>query len=193
MLDRLTIGQKLFALILLLQLVTLGVGSFGWLTQQNILSDFATTYNDRVVCLKQLKQAGDSYAVNIVDAAHKLRAGSMSDSDFLHGLDAAQATLKQQWGSYRATYLTDEEKGLADAAETAMHNADGQIRQLRQIVQGHDQTALQQFVGQEPLPCHRSHLQPHRCADRPASCVWRQKTLPNPNSTPASSPSCPCC
>ncbi len=152
MLDRLTIGQKLFALILLLQLVTLGVGSFGWLTQQNILTDFATTYNDRVVCLKQLKQAGDSYAVNIVDAAHKLRAGSMSNSDFLHGLDAAQATLKQQWGSYRATYLTDEEKGLADAAEAAMHNADGQIRQLRQIVQGHDQTALQQFVDKSLYP-----------------------------------------
>lgn len=150
--SRFTIGQKLFALILLLQLITLGVGSFGWLTQQRILADFATTYNDRVVCLKQLKLAGDSYAVSIVDGAHKLRAGAINDSDFLHGLDTAQATLKQQWGDYRATYLTDEEKGLADAAEVAMHNADGSVQHLRQIVQSHDQPALQQFVDKDLYP-----------------------------------------
>jgi len=150
--DRLTIGQKLFALIALLQLITLGVGSFGWLTQQNILADFATTYNDRVVCLKQLKQAGDSYAVNIVDAAHKLHAGSLSQADFLNGLDQAQATLKQQWGDYRATYLTADEKILADQAEQAMHQADASMVRLRQIVQAKDQAALQQFLDKELYP-----------------------------------------
>ncbi|MBA4708305.1 HAMP domain-containing methyl-accepting chemotaxis protein [Aquitalea aquatica] len=150
--DRLTIGQKLFALIALLQLITLGVGSFGWLTQQNILTDFSTTYNDRVVCLKQLKLAGDSYAVNIVDAAHKLHGGKLSPAEFLSGLDQAQATLKQQWGNYRATYLTADEKGLADQAEQAMHQADASILRLRQIVQAKDQAALQQFLDKDLYP-----------------------------------------
>jgi methyl-accepting chemotaxis protein len=150
--DRLTIGQKLFALIALLQLITLGVGSFGWLTQQNILTDFSTTYKDRVVCLKQLKLSGDSYAVNIVDAAHKLHGGSLSQTDFLSGLDQAQATLKQQWGNYRSTYLTADEKILADQAEQAMQQADARILRLRQIVQSKDQAALQQFLDKELYP-----------------------------------------
>ncbi|MBV8680290.1 MAG: MCP four helix bundle domain-containing protein [Aquitalea sp.] len=150
--DRLTIGQKLFALILLLQLITLGVGSFGWFTQQNILADFATTYNDRVLCLKQLKLAGDSYAVNIVDGAHKLHSGTLSSSDFLTGLDKAQATLKQQWGDYRSTYLTADEKVQADQTEQAMHQADATVVHLRQIVQANDQAALQQFLDKDLYP-----------------------------------------
>ncbi len=156
MLTRLTIGQRLFALIMLLQLVTVIVGGYGWYTQQRILDDFATTYNDRVICLKQLKTVGDGYAVSIVDGAHKLRAGVMTPEALLQGLDQSQAALKKEWGDYRATYLTSEEKTLADQAESAMRQADGTVQHLRAIAQSRDAAALAQFVDKEMYP----HIDP---------------------------------
>ena len=109
MFNRLTIAQRLSALVVALLAIPILIGLFGQHAQQGILDDFATTYNDRVVCLKQLKIVADSYAVGIVDGAHKLQAGSIN-ADSFGGLASSQAALKKQWSDYRATYLTAEEK-----------------------------------------------------------------------------------
>ncbi|MCD5360479.1 methyl-accepting chemotaxis protein [Chromobacterium aquaticum] len=152
MFNRLTIAQRLSALVVALLAIPILIGLFGQHAQQGILDDFATTYNDRVVCLKQLKIVADSYAVGIVDGAHKLQAGSISADSFLGGLASSQAALKKQWSDYRATYLTAEEKTLADQAETAMRHADASVARLKTLAQSGDRTALQHFLDKEMYP-----------------------------------------
>ncbi|MCD4483530.1 methyl-accepting chemotaxis protein, partial [Chromobacterium vaccinii] len=152
MFNSLTIAQRLAVMVCALLAIPLLVGWYGLHTQEGILGDFATTYNDRVVCLKQLKIVGDGYAVGIVDNAQKLRNQSQTTAGFLANLHKAQLDVRQQWGDYRATYLTPEEKKLADQAEAAMANANRSVDKLRQIVQSGDAAALQHYVDREMYP-----------------------------------------
>ncbi|MBP4047694.1 methyl-accepting chemotaxis protein [Chromobacterium violaceum] len=152
MFNTLTIAQRLAVMVCALLAIPVLVGWYGLHTQEGILGDFATTYNDRVVCLKQLKIVGDGYAVGIVDNAQKLRNQSQTVAGFLANLQKAQLEVRQQWGDYRATYLTPEEKRLADQAEAAMANANRSVDKLRQIVQSGDAAALQHYVDREMYP-----------------------------------------
>ncbi|AAQ57944.1 methyl-accepting chemotaxis protein [Chromobacterium violaceum] len=152
MFNTLTIAQRLAVMVCALLAIPVLVGWYGLHTQEGILGDFATTYNDRVVCLKQLKIVGDGYAVGIVDNAQKLRNQSQTVAGFLANLQKAQLDVRQQWGDYRATYLTPEEKRLADQAEAAMANANRSVDKLRQIVQSGDAAALQHYVDREMYP-----------------------------------------
>ncbi|AXE35230.1 methyl-accepting chemotaxis protein [Chromobacterium phragmitis] len=152
MFNALTIAKRLAIMVCALLAIPVLVGWYGLHTQEGILGDFATTYNDRVVCLKQLKTVGDGYAVGIVDNAQKLRNQSQTAAGFLANLQKAQADVKQQWGDYRSTYLTPEEKQLADQAEAAMDNANRSVEKLKQIAQAGDAAALQHYVDQEMYP-----------------------------------------
>lgn len=144
-----------------------------------------------MVCLKQLKIVGDGYAVGIVDNAQKLRNQSQTVAGFLANLQKAQLDVRQQWGDYRATYLTPEEKRLADQAEAAMANANRSVDKLRQIVQSGDAAALQHYVDREMYPrWTRSRSASPRWST--CSCGWPPRNSPNrssarPSATPPTS------
>jgi len=150
--SKLTIGQRLTVLVSVLLLIAMTLGGYGMVTQSSILQDFSTTYHDRVVPLQQLKKVSDGYAISIVDAAHKVRAGSMDKASFLKELDRARDTIRTDWQAYRATYLTDDELKLATEAEAAMKRADGGVDRLRSLVDSGDQAALQAFNDRELYP-----------------------------------------
>jgi methyl-accepting chemotaxis protein len=152
MLPTLTIGQRLTVLVIVLLAIAMTLGSYGMYTQAAILKDFSSTYHDRVVPLQQLKQVSDGYAVSIVDAAHKVRAGALDKASFLKELDRARVQVRQDWQAYRSTYLTDQELQLAGQAEQAMKNADTAVDQLRQLVEAGDTAALQQFNDKQLYP-----------------------------------------
>ncbi|WP_174874449.1 methyl-accepting chemotaxis protein [Vogesella oryzae] len=148
----LTIGQRLGLLLSLLLLIAAVLGGYGMYVQQRILADYSSTYNDRVVPLQQLKQVADGYAVSIVDAAHKLRAGAISRDSFLQSLGAARGSIDQQWQAYRSTLLTDEEQKLVTETEQAMQLANAAVGQLQQLAQADDQAGLQQFNDRKLYP-----------------------------------------
>ena len=150
--SKLTIGQRLTVLVSVLLLIAMTLGGYGMVTQSSILQDFSTTYHDRVVPLQQLKKVSDGYAISIVDAAHKVRAGSMDKASFLKELDRARDTIRTDWQAYRATYLTDDELKLATEAEAAMKRADSGVDRLRSLVDSGDQAALQAFNDRELYP-----------------------------------------
>ena len=150
--SKLTIGQRLTVLVSVLLLIAITLGAYGMVTQSNILHDFSSTYHDRVVPLQQLKKVSDGYAVSIVDAAHKVRAGSMDKAAFLKELDQARGVIATEWQAYRATYLTDAELRLATEAEAAMKRADSGVDKLRSLVDGGDAAALQAFNDRELYP-----------------------------------------
>lgn len=74
-------------------------------------------YNDRVIPLKQLKRVSDDDAVLIIDAVNKANAGVMTGPEALESLKAARERIESTWKEYRSTYLTPEEKQLAEEAD----------------------------------------------------------------------------
>lgn len=110
-----------------------------------MIDAFATTYNDRVVPLQQLKTLSDLYAVNIVATADKVRVHQLDWGAGLRNLAEARKKKADIWQAYVATYLTPEEKQLADQAQQLMQRSDGALDDLQQLFTIKDAIALGQF------------------------------------------------
>ena len=71
---------------------------------------FETVYYDQVVPLNQLKSVADLYAVNIVDASHKVRNGNWTWEEGRRSVEDARAEIDTLWAAYRTTNPTAEER-----------------------------------------------------------------------------------
>ncbi|GGB73067.1 HAMP domain-containing methyl-accepting chemotaxis protein [Blastomonas aquatica] len=141
-----TLKQKLLSCLGLLAAATvLIVGASYWSTKNNAEA-LATILNDRVVPMSDLKVTVDSYAVDIVDAAHKARNGNVSFAEAETTVRNGKSKIAAAWQRYRSTTLTDEEVRLVSAAESQMQRADVQVARLIQILAARDRAALDRFV-----------------------------------------------
>nr|WP_295235044.1 methyl-accepting chemotaxis protein [uncultured Brevundimonas sp.] len=111
-----------------------------------------TIINDRVVPLEQLKIVSDMYAVNIVDTAHKARAGALSFDQAVDHLQEAKAAISKNWNAYKATKLTPREAELVAAAEQKLPAATAATQRLETILADGDQSALTAFVVADLYP-----------------------------------------
>lgn len=150
--NALSVASRLRFVVALFSVALLTVALLGALSFRQINGHFETTYNDRVVPLQQLKVISDMYAVNIVDTAHKTRDGVLSWQQSQQNLLDAQQAIQAQWGSYLATYLTPEEKRLAQAATEAMRPADAATAKLLSLVAQRDHAGLTVFAAKEMYP-----------------------------------------
>ena len=135
----------------LLILMVLLCGSMVFLLQKSN-SAFATTYQDRVIPLKQLKVVADMFAVNVVDTIHKTNAGTLSPADGSAAIATAEAEFSKQWSAYTATHLTAEETALVEQAKTKISNALGVARQASQLMQNGQKEALQALANSQLYP-----------------------------------------
>lgn len=140
---------RLSALVATLLSFLLLVGIAGGIAGTKMMNAFATTYNDRVVPLQQLKTIADMYAVNIVDSTHKVRLQSLSWEEGLKKIDEANQKKSETWRVYRSTFLTPDEKTLGDSAEQLMRDGDISVQKLRDILTRKDAAALEQYAAGE--------------------------------------------
>ncbi|MEI8395204.1 MAG: MCP four helix bundle domain-containing protein [Rhodospirillaceae bacterium] len=119
MLNNLKISAKLAGMQAVLLVLLIAVGVTGIHGMDEIKDGLRTVYEDRTICLVQLSR--------ILDDIHRIRANilrmaatpaSGADAAIQQGLgrisDAEQDSDKQ-WRDYTSSYLTPEEKVLADA------------------------------------------------------------------------------
>lgn len=111
-----------------------------------------TVYNDRVVCLEQLKTISDMYAVNIVDTAHKVRDGGLSWAQGRQNIAESKKRIGEEWKKYTSTYLVPEEKALAGEAASLMTTADDAIAKLSDIMAKEDKESLARFAATRLYP-----------------------------------------
>lgn len=124
----------------------------GWIGLALNHESFRTVYHDRVLPLRQLKAVSDMYAVNVVDAAERVRDGSRSWDDGVASIDRARAEVARQWAAYLATYLTPEETALASQADTLMRRADASVARLKALMAARDAPGLDAYVSHELYP-----------------------------------------
>lgn len=147
-----TIKMKLGLVVAVLSLGCLSIAMFSLFGFKQINAHFETTYNDRVIALQQLKIVSDMYAVNIVDTSHKTRDGALSWQDAAKNITEARKQIRREWDAYMATYLTSEEKGLADQAAASMKVADGVVDKLAALVIEENREELRAFAAKELYP-----------------------------------------
>lgn len=115
-LNNLSIKSRLIFMIGLLSVLLIGVGSYGLANLSESNASLKTVYEDRVIALGQL----DQYARRLLRANWYLALAASDDAKRSEQAGELRDALKQAkdvWAEYKATYLTDEEKALAQQLE----------------------------------------------------------------------------
>lgn len=112
-----TLRAKLIALLGSSLAVATLIGLVGAVSLYYTNLSLGTVYNDRVIPLKQLKLVSDDYAVLIIDAVNKANGGVMTGAEALASVRSARTRIRSTWNEYRATFLTPDEKQLAEEAD----------------------------------------------------------------------------
>jgi methyl-accepting chemotaxis protein len=147
-----TIRVKLLACILLLTAALVSISGFSFYAMREEGEIANSIVADRVLPMEQLKRIGDGYAVEIVDTAHKVRAGAMSPQEGLGHVDKALRSIEAHWNEYVSTTLTAEEKEIADNFAEVRAQADEGVAELRRILAAGDLNALSAFADKKLYP-----------------------------------------
>jgi methyl-accepting chemotaxis protein len=105
-----------------------------------------SVYNERVVATRELKIVSDLYAVNVVDAAHKVNNGNWQWSEGIAALRRAKEGIAEHWAAYLAGEQDAQEKPLVARIQSLQSAADRSVDELLQIMSASDATALDNFV-----------------------------------------------
>ncbi|WP_230533538.1 methyl-accepting chemotaxis protein, partial [Microvirga roseola] len=141
-----SIRTKLLMVLAILAVLLISSVGGGWIGISSMYASINTIYIDRVVPLRDLKVVSDLYAVNIVDASHKVRNNNISWTDALKGVEEARAEIDKRWSAYSVTYMDAEEKALAQDAERLMRTANVAVDKLVAILKRQDHAVLVTFT-----------------------------------------------
>ena len=147
-----SIKTRLLITLSALSALLVAIIAAGWIFLSLSNASISTVFLDRVVPLRDLKAVSDLYGVNIVDTAHKVRAGTLSWSDGIATIETARSGIHQHWQAYVGTYLIDDEKRLVAQAEPLMATADTAAGSLLDIFRTKNKAALEEFVNTKLYP-----------------------------------------
>jgi methyl-accepting chemotaxis protein len=110
-------------------------------------------FDDPVVMTRELKAVADAYGVAIVDASHKVRAGSVAWADGVASVERARATIDAAWSRIVAADVggSDEAAVLAKFA-AAMQRVEPALDELLGILAREDAQALVHFTDHRLYP-----------------------------------------
>ena len=146
------ISTKLYILVFLTSFIILAIGIYGLSNLNTVNSSLESVYKDRVIPLKQLKVISDMYAVNIVDATHKVRNGNIDFKEGERNIKKAKSEIESNWKVYLASNIDPEEQKVADEIQGLMKTSDEAIAALESIIEKEDTEALRKFAIEELYP-----------------------------------------
>ncbi|MFZ6751138.1 methyl-accepting chemotaxis protein [Undibacterium sp. Ren11W] len=114
MLKDLTIKVRLIFMISLLTLMTILIGGVGIFGLGSINNSLKTVYDDRLVAVGQLDQVIRYIMLNQLTVARSLAGDPAKINQEMDTVDKNILAASKVWAEYMATYLTPEEKKLAD-------------------------------------------------------------------------------
>ena len=118
--NRMKVRTRLTILATTLIVFAVVLGELGLFNMNRTIASLETVYMDRVVPMRDLKRVADLYAVNIVDTAHKVRAGTLGRDEGIRNVEAAEAEIAAIWKAYKATRLIPQEEALIGELEPMM-------------------------------------------------------------------------
>jgi len=147
-----TIRSRVITIFMVVFLITSILGYNGVKGIDYSNDRLLTVYHDRVIPLQQLKVVSDMYAVNIVDASHKVRNGNFTWQQGEASVEEALKQVEKEWTAYSKTYLVAEEKKLFDEILPLFDNANAATARLTQVLKSRDAKKMAEFTTQELYP-----------------------------------------
>ncbi len=131
------------------------IGGIGYQGMLQMRDQMASMYEHETKPMRMLSQISDSYAVNIVDTAHKVRSGALTWAAGRDNITQAVTTIDREWGLFSglpaSELMTDEQKHIA-AFKGAKGAADAKVAELKGILTSEDMPALVTFVEKQLYP-----------------------------------------
>ena len=152
MIKNIKISTKLYILVALTSCIILTIGIYGLTNLNTVNTSLESVYKDRVIPLKQLKVVSDMYAVDIVNAIHKIRNGNIDFKTGRRNIKKAKEAIDNNWNIYLSGNITPEEKKVADQVDELMKNSEESLASLESILEKEDTAALTQFTSKELYP-----------------------------------------
>ncbi len=145
-LKNLNVAKRLMILVALLGTLSIAIGINGLSNMAQVVTSLQTVYDDRVVPLRDLKVIADMYAVNIVDASHKVRNGNITWEEGRKNVDDAEKVIAEKWQAYKNTVLVPEEEALVAEIEPMFKTTKVELDKLREILKQEDKQAIAEFT-----------------------------------------------
>ena len=114
MLAQLTVRARLLLLAVVPLLVLIVVISMALSNASKLNDSFDELFTDRMQPISQLKVVSDAYAVAMVDALHKYRAGVFDEAALRKAFSDARSRGDKAWAEYIATRLTRDESNRVE-------------------------------------------------------------------------------
>lgn len=149
LLDNATLRKKLLYLVIASGAIAMLIIVMSYLGMNTMHDSVGTIYRDRVVPLAHLKKVSDYYAVNIVDATHKVRSSELTFKEGLDNITQARLGISKEWQAYTSTFLTSEEKQLVEKASKEFTVADATVEHIIDVMQRNDSSALVALIQSE--------------------------------------------
>jgi len=149
---RLKISTRLALLLAAMVLLTIAIGVVGLSGMRQANAGLNTVYLDRVIPLKQIKLVSDAYAVDVVDAAHKVRDGGFTQQQALASLEKAKKDIADNWSAYLATELVPTEVRLVKQFQQLKAPADKAVQTIEALVRANDTAGLTAYAAKEMYP-----------------------------------------
>lgn len=143
------VSTKLIILVAVMSLIIGMIGIYGERNLKITNDSVQTVYKESVIPIMELNAIKDKYAVSIVDAVIKMSTGNMDWETGKRNIRKASEEIDVNWGTYSSTYMSSEEKGLANEVKQEMENADESIGSLLQIIEHRDITGLKNYLDKQ--------------------------------------------
>ena len=141
-----SVNTRLIGLVLFLSLISIVVGVMGLRGMSSTVAGLQTVYDDRVVPLRDLKVIADMYAVNIVDASHKVRNGNFTWEEGRKNVAEAQKVIDEKWKAYLGTVLVEDEIKLVKEIEPMMVSTNKEVESLMEILKKESPEAIAEYT-----------------------------------------------
>ena len=145
----LKVSTKLLILVIIMSAIIGIIGIYGERNLNNVNNSVETVYKESVIPLTQLKTISDLYAVDIVNAAHKMRNGNINWEAGRKNIKKAKEGIAENWKEYTATEWLGREKELGNDIGQLMDDANESVESLDRIIESGDTMALAAFTKHE--------------------------------------------
>lgn len=112
MLNNMKISTRLMLLLVLLLVLAMVVGVMGLIASSNSNTSMKSVYDDRLLPIVQLNTIARKNLRNRIAITNGIVQPEHM-AGYLKEIEENRTEIKNQWDAYMATYLTEEEKGLA--------------------------------------------------------------------------------
>lgn len=141
-LQNIKVSAKLYILVGVLFLTIGTIGINGQLNLKEVNGSLQTVFEDRIVCLKQLKAVSDMYLINIKGVTQQINDGSINFKTGKKRIAKAQKEIKTNWAAYVATGAIPEEKKLSAQTTELMASTDESLESLKVLMDKEDKPAV---------------------------------------------------